>query len=243
MTTHSKVALVTGANKGIGFEIARGLAAGGFTVAAAARDAQLGRAAADELGVDAVQLDVTDAGSIAAAVATVTERHGRLDLLVNNAAITGGGRPLPSETTIEHLRAVYETNVFGVAAVTNAFLPLLRAAPDPQVVNVSSSLGSIGMHLDPATLESTVNLLSYCSSKTALNAMTVLYANELREAGVRFNAVNPGYTATDLNGFAGTQTPAHAAALVVRLGLADGGPTAAFLSAESGIAEGEQLPW
>jgi NAD(P)-dependent dehydrogenase (short-subunit alcohol dehydrogenase family) len=116
---------------------------------------------------------------------------------------------------------VYETNVFGVAAVTNAFLPLLRAAPDPQVVNVSSSLGSIGMHLDPATLESTVNLLSYCSSKTALNAMTVLYANELREAGVRFNAVNPGYTATDLNGFAGTQTPAHAAALVVRLGLAD----------------------
>ncbi|MFG3582194.1 SDR family oxidoreductase [Micromonospora chersina] len=221
MTTTT--ALITGANKGIGLATARQLGARGMTVLVAARDAARGREAADKLraeGVDArfVPLEVTDAASVAAAAELVEREYGHLDVLVNNAGIVrADGAGLPSQTTLDTLREVYETNVFGVVAVTNALLPLLRRAPAARIVNVSSEVGSIAVMTDPQGALFALTSVPYPSSKTALNMITAMYAKELRDTPIKVNAANPGYCATDLNHHSGFRTPEEGAEVSVHL--------------------------
>ena len=235
-TSDSPVALVTGANKGIGAEVARLLAMRGLTVLAGSRDPGRGAAAAaaqrDASGGDvrAIDLDVTDANNVAAAAARIEDELGRLDVLVNNAAIagvTGSGRP--SETPTATFRELLETNVIGVVAVTNAVLPLLRRAPAGRIVMVSSELGSITAMLDPGSPMWPMASIPYPVSKTALNMVTAMYAKELLGTPVKVNAANPGYCATDLNGHSGFRTAAQGAEPIVHLAtLPDDGPTGTF---------------
>lgn len=219
------IALVTGANKGIGYEIAAGL---GMTVGVGARDARRGEEAVAKLranGVDAfaVPLDVTDDESVRSAVALVEERFGRLDVLVNNAAIAGAWPAAPSSATPESLREVLETNVIGVVRVTNAMLPLLARSARPRIVNQSSHLASLTLQTTPEVEFGEVNG-TYTPAKTFLNALTVQYAKEF--PNIKVNAACPGYVATDLNGFQGTSTPADGAKAAIRLAtLPDDGPT------------------
>jgi NAD(P)-dependent dehydrogenase (short-subunit alcohol dehydrogenase family) len=238
----AKVALVTGANKGIGLEIARGLAQHDCAVLVAARDRTRGERAVTELSAHGgefhyLQLDVTDESSIDEAARWIDERFGRLDILVNNAGITD--RPVagpPSETDVAAMRAVYETNVFGIVAVTNALLPLLRRSPAGRIVNVSSGLSSISAHAAPDSALGC--FLAYGSSKSALNAITVQYGKELRDTAIKVNACAPGYCATDLNGHRGHRTPAQGAKVAIDLALlgADG-PTCGFFSEDGAV------PW
>ncbi|HZM79791.1 MAG TPA: SDR family oxidoreductase [Candidatus Limnocylindrales bacterium] len=223
----TQIALITGANKGIGYETARLLAERGMTVLLGARDPELGRAAADKLGVEFIRIDVTDEVSIRDAATYVKERYGRLDVLVNNAGIArADGDWSPSATTLATMRAVYETNVFGVVAVTNAMLPLLRMASTARIVNVSSEVGSIAQNVDPDSPISRLTSIPYPSSKTALNMITVQYAKELRDTPIKVNAANPGYCATDLNGNSGFRTATQGAEISVHLAtLPDDGPT------------------
>jgi NAD(P)-dependent dehydrogenase (short-subunit alcohol dehydrogenase family) len=220
MTT---TALITGANKGIGFETARLLGEHKITVLVGARNEALGQQATHTLrerDIDAqfVQLDVTDDTSIKQAAAWIEREHGKLDILVNNAAIARGDlRGLPSETTLDTLRTVYETNVFGVVAVTNAMLPLLRRAPAARIVNVSSEVGSIASMTDPESPTWPMVSVPYPSSKTALNMITAMYAKELRDTPIKVNAANPGYCATDLNGHRGFRTAEQGAAISLHL--------------------------
>ena len=219
MTT--TIALITGANKGIGLETARQLGARGVTVLAGAREEERGLAAERELragGADAafVRLDVTDPESVLEAADWIEKEYGHLDILVNNAGIARGGPP--SQTDLDAVREVYEVNVFGVIRVTNAMLPLLHRAPAARIVNVSSEVGSISSMTDPASpLAHMPAGLAYPSSKTALNMVTVLYARDLRDTPIRVNAANPGYTATDLNGNRGFRSVAEAAQVSVHL--------------------------
>jgi NAD(P)-dependent dehydrogenase (short-subunit alcohol dehydrogenase family) len=244
MTTSPKTALITGANKGIGRETARRLAALGITVLIGARNAERGEAAAEELRADGadvrfVPLDVTDETSVQAATKHIDATFGRLDILVNNAGIAAGPQA-PSEASAATVRQVYETNVFGVIAVTHAMLPLLRRSAAARIVNMSSELGSLAHMADPGSPWSayTSVLLPYCSSKSALNAITVLYANELRAEGILVNAVSPGYCATDLNRHTGIRTAEEGAAVAVGLATAgEDGPTGAFLT------EDGPIPW
>src|SRR5689334_13625166 len=188
--------LITGANKGLGFETARRLIEAGHTVYVGARDVQRGQDAAARLGSRFVQLDVTDEDSVKAAAEFIREDAGRLDVLVNNAGIGGAHKPV-GEVTGADMQTTYDTNVFGVVRVTHAFLPLLEAADAPVVVNVSSGLASLAVTSDPNRIESQVTLLDYNSSKTALIMVTSQYAKVY--PAIRFNAVDPGYTATDMN--------------------------------------------
>ena len=227
--------LITGANKGLGRETARRLLATGHAVWMGARDPERGRAAAEELGGRFVALDVTDDDSVAAAAATVAAGHGGLDVLVNNAGITGGRRPV-AETTVDDVRRVYETNVFGPVRVLQAFLPLLERSDAPVVVNVSSGMGSLTVTTDPDRLESTIVGLAYPSSKSALNMLTSQYAKAYPR--LRINAVDPGYTSTDLNERRGTQTVADGAEAIVRMAcVGPDGPTGAFMDARG------RVPW
>ncbi|MET0425273.1 MAG: SDR family NAD(P)-dependent oxidoreductase [Actinoplanes sp.] len=209
--------LITGGNKGLGRETARRLVAAGHTVWIGARDAERGRRAADDLGASFVQLDVTDDVSVAAAAATILEKAGHLDILINNAGILGEISP-PAEMTVEQLRNVYETNVFGVVRVTNAFLPILRKADRPSVINVTSGLGSFTLIHDPDRVESQYPLAAYGSSKTALTMLTMQYAKTTPD--VRFNAVDPGQTATEFTGNLGhsVEEGADAAVRLATLG-------------------------
>jgi NAD(P)-dependent dehydrogenase (short-subunit alcohol dehydrogenase family) len=225
------IALITGANKGIGLETARQLGACGFIVLAGARDEARGLAAERALlegGVDArfISLDVTDAKSVREAAEEIEREYGRLDVLINNAGIAVRGGP-PSATDLGAMREVYDTNVFGVIMVTNAMLPLLRRAPAARIVNVSSEVGSISAMTDPASpLAQMPAGLAYPSSKTALNMITALYARELRDTPIKVNAANPGYTKTDLNGNSGFRSAAGGAEVSVQLAtLADDGPS------------------
>ena len=237
-----RIALVTGANKGIGYEIAAGLGALGFGVGVGARDAGRRDAAVEKLragGVDAfgVPLDVTDDDSVAAAARLVEERAGRLDALVNNAGITGGVPQEPTRVDPAIIRTVVETNVIGVVRVTNAMLPLLRRAASPRIVNVSSGVGSLARQSDPDG-DSGPIAVAYSPSKTMLNAVTVQYARELRDTHILINAACPGYVATDLNGFRGVRTPEQGAAIAIRLAtLPDGGPTGGYFE-DAGV-----IPW
>jgi NAD(P)-dependent dehydrogenase (short-subunit alcohol dehydrogenase family) len=227
----AKVALVTGANKGIGFESARQLALLGVTVLLGARDDVRGKQAADALAEDGlpvtpVRIDVTDSVSIADAARDIETRHGRLDILVNNAGIAGPFQVPPSTATVEALREVYETNVFGVVAVTNALLPLLHRSPAGRIVNLTSHTGALGLALDQQSPFWPQNMLGYQSSKTALNAITVAYAKQLWDTGIKVNAANPGLVATDINDHRGNRTAAQGAAIVVRLAtLGQDGPS------------------
>jgi NAD(P)-dependent dehydrogenase (short-subunit alcohol dehydrogenase family) len=231
MTT--KIALVTGANKGIGKETARQLSTMDFTVYLGARDPERGRAAAAEIGgtVRPVALDVTDDGSVAEAAARIAAEAGRLDLLVNNAAIAVDRLRPASALTAEEVREAFDTNVFGVVRATRAMLPLLHKAERARVLNLSSQLGSVRLLADPDRPEMGPDVLAYGASKAALNAVTVMYANELRTDGIAVSAVSPGYCATDLNGHTGYLTAAQGAEVVVRVATATELPTAAFLTA------------
>jgi NAD(P)-dependent dehydrogenase (short-subunit alcohol dehydrogenase family) len=232
-------ALITGANKGIGFEIARELKERGVEVLAGARDEERGRAAAEKLDARFVRLDVTSEDSVKAAAAWVEERYGALDILVNNAGvILRQDDHQPSGTPLDVLRATYETNVFGVVAVTNAMLPLLRRAPAARIVNMSSGLGSLTLGSDPSVPFYDLNLLTYNSSKSALNMITLSYAKELRGTSIKVNAADPGYCATDINAHMGVRTAAEGAAIAVRLALLpDDGPTGAYLDDQGDV------PW
>jgi NAD(P)-dependent dehydrogenase (short-subunit alcohol dehydrogenase family) len=218
----TSIALITGANKGIGFATARHLAAAGHTVLLGARDPERGRAAVAELagaGLDAhvVQLDVLDQTSIDAAAHHIDTDYGRLDILINNAAISRE-RPLaPSRLPAAVYREVLETNVIGVVAVIHAMLPLLRRSTRAVIGNVSSGLGTMTFLTDAGhPHRQYANLLAYNSSKAALNAVTVIYAQELAEAGIRVNALSPGHCATDLNGHTGTLTADEGGAHIAR---------------------------
>jgi NAD(P)-dependent dehydrogenase (short-subunit alcohol dehydrogenase family) len=241
-TTSQQIALITGANKGLGRETARRLAAAGMTVLAGARDAGRGHAAAAELAADGadvrfLQLDVTDADSVKSAAAWIEETFGHLDVLVNNAGISVENRAPVTEVSACQMRRTYETNVFGVVTVTNTLLPLLRRAGGARIVNVSSMLGSLSMAADPQGPFSAwpgALLLAYNSSKTALNALTVLWAGALREEGIKVNSADPGYVATDLNHHSGNSTVEQGAQIIVTLAtLAGDGPTGTFQAAAS----------
>jgi NAD(P)-dependent dehydrogenase (short-subunit alcohol dehydrogenase family) len=254
MTMQDKpVALVTGANQGIGLQIARDLMAHGFTVLVGSRNFERGKAAATTIDGDAhaLQLDVTDRASIAAAAERVRNEFGRLDVLVNNAAISNSGMQpgmsveeyskstRPSVVSIDEVRAVFETNVFGVLAVTQAMLPLLREAPAARIVNVSSGVGSLTQNSDPAFAFRPIFGPVYPASKTALNAMTLSMAIELESTGIKVNACSPGFIKTNLNNYAGTQTVAEGAREPVRLALlGPDGPTGTFTRWEN-----ETIPW
>jgi NAD(P)-dependent dehydrogenase (short-subunit alcohol dehydrogenase family) len=229
------ITLITGANKGLGYEAARRLKAEGHSVYLGARDKGRGTAAAESLGVRFVQLDVTDDDSVAAAADDIRRRDGRLDVLINNAGITGG-RFKPEDVTADILRGVYETNVFGVVRVTHAMLPLLRASENPVIVNVASGLGSLAIVTDPNRGESRYASLAYASSKSALVMLTVQYAKAF--PGFRVNVVDPGYTATDLNGNSGTQNVTEGTDAMVRMAtIAKDGPTGLFED------RGGVIPW
>ncbi|WP_229073265.1 SDR family NAD(P)-dependent oxidoreductase [Actinoplanes sp. DH11] len=231
------ITLITGANKGLGFEAARQLIAAGHTVYAAARDAGRGQAAADRLGARFVPLDVTDDDSVKAAAEFVRADSGRLDVLVNNAGIAGTGKvgERIGEITGAELATTLDTNVAGPVRVTNAFLPLLRLSDAPVVVNVSSGLGSMAVCADPSRIESHVTNVDYNASKTALVMVTAQYAKAF--PGIRFNAVDPGYTATDLNGNSGPQTVEEGAEILVRMAMIGGdGPTGGFFDRHGTVA-------
>jgi NAD(P)-dependent dehydrogenase (short-subunit alcohol dehydrogenase family) len=247
------VALVTGANQGIGLQIAKDLVAHGFTVLVGSRNPERGETAAKGVGPEAraVQLDVTDRGSIAAAAEHIRNEFGRLDVLINNAAIGHTGRRRgvtveeypklfsPSIVPLDEVRVVFETNVFGPLAVYQAMLPLLRETPGARVVNVSSGAGSLTLHSDPAFPFRPGFSPLYHASKTALNAMTVAMAIELESTGIKVNAVSPGYTKTNLNNYEGEDSVEEGAREAVRVALlGPDGPTGRFTHAKLGT-----LPW
>ena len=238
-----RIALVTGANKGIGREIAAQLARRGMTVLLGARDKQRREDAvtalrSDGLDVHPVALDVTDEASAAEASAQIDREYGRLDVLVNNAGVSGG-MAQPSQVDLDRLRMVFETNVFGIVNVTNAMLPLLRRSGAAVVVNVSSEVGSLTNASDPESpLAGMPPSGAYVPSKTAVNSLTVQYAKELRADGILVNAVNPGYCATDLNNHQGFLDAAEGASVAVRYAtIGADGPTGGFFGA------GGPLPW
>ncbi|HEY1176460.1 MAG TPA: SDR family NAD(P)-dependent oxidoreductase [Phytomonospora sp.] len=233
--------LITGANKGLGFETARRLVAEGHTVFVGSRDAVRGERAAEALGARAVQLDVTDDESVAAAVKAV-EAAGGLDVLVNNAGaqheMDAAGAVVvgAAEVTADVMRATFEVNVFGLVRVTHAFLPLLRRSAAGVVVNVSSGLGSLSKVADPSTPMHRYPGVAYPASKSTVNMLTVQYAKAFPE--LRVNAVEPGYTATDLNARTGFQTVEEGAEMIVRMALVEpDGVTGGYFDGEGAI------PW
>lgn len=227
--TDTTVALVTGANKGLGYTAVRRLAEQGWSVLLGSRDLERGEAAAATFGgldVQAVQVDVTSEASVRAAATLVDARYGRLDVLVNNAGITGPRVPA-LEVGADEMREAYETNVFGPVRMMRAFLPILRRSAAPRVVMVSSGMGSLAITADPERVESGFIGLPYPSSKTALNMITSQYAKALPE--FRINAADPGYTATDLNGHSGFQSVVEGTdAMVALAGVGVDGPTGGF---------------
>jgi NAD(P)-dependent dehydrogenase (short-subunit alcohol dehydrogenase family) len=242
-TRTAQIALITGANKGIGFEIARRLAGRGMAVYVGARDSGRGTAAADKLqgeGLAArfVELDVLREDTIRAAAATIEVAHGRLDVLVNNAGIADRGDGPPSRADLDAVRRTLLTNFVGPAAVAQAMLPLLRRSPAGRIVNVSSELRSLGLNGDPGWEHAWAKFLGYSASKAALNMLTVQLAYELKDTPIKVNSAGPGHTATDLNDHRGTQTVEEGAAEAVRLALlpADG-PTGGHFSSAGPV------PW
>ena len=236
-----KVALITGANKGIGFEVTRQIAKAGWTVLAAARDEQLGAQSAAKLqaeGLDVhfVHIDLGAPDTAATAAETVRKQFGKLDLLVNNAGTTNKSDGPPSKVSLEALETVMRTNFLGAVAVTQAMLPFLQEAGKAQIINVSSELGSVSLQTDLNWKFAPVKVLAYCASKAALNMLTVQLAYEFRDGNIAVNSVNPGYTATDLNGHSGPQTIEEGAAEIVRLALEDTPVTAKFLETGGEIA-------
>ena len=254
MNTENKkrIALVTGANQGVGLQVAKELVVNGVTVFVGSRNMERGEAAAKEIGDGAIalQLDVTDAASIAAAAAHIRKAYGRLDLLVNNAAISNtrkgdlsleayGKISRASNASLDEVRAVWETNVFGVLAVYQAMLPLLRESADARIVNVSSGVGSLAGNADPAYPTHKSFGPGYSASKAALNAMTLAMMVELEDTEIKVNLVSPGFTKTNLNGYEGTQSVEDGSREVVRIALlGPDGPTGTFTRWENAT-----IPW
>jgi NAD(P)-dependent dehydrogenase (short-subunit alcohol dehydrogenase family) len=247
------VALVTGANQGIGLQIAKDLVGHGFTVLVGSRNLQRGEVAAKEVGADAhaLQLDVTDQASITAAADRVRQDFGRLDVLIQNAAISNTSKQpgqtieeyakttRPSVVSVDEMRAVWDTNVFGVLAVYQAMLSLLRETPGSRIINVSSGVGSLATNADPAGYYRLNFGPVYPASKTALNALTLAMAIELEPEGVKVNAVSPGFTKTNLNGYAGTASVEEGAREIVRIALlGPDSPTGTFTRWEN-----QTIPW
>lgn len=238
-----RIALVTGANKGIGLQVSRELLQLGYTVLIGARSKSRGTEAEAKLtakGLDAVfvPIDVTDQATIRAVERLVSERFGRLDVLINNAGIAIDAGTRPSQVSMDVLLKTFETNVFGAFAVLQTMLPLLRKSQAGRVVNMSSGLGSLAQNSDPNYEFANVKLLAYNSSKTTLNAFTVQFAYELKDTPIKINSADPGFTATDLNHHSGTRTVEQAARIVLKLAtLPESGPTGGFFD-ESG-----QVPW
>jgi NAD(P)-dependent dehydrogenase (short-subunit alcohol dehydrogenase family) len=238
-----KIALVTGANKGIGFEVARQLAVSGCTVLLGARNKALGEEAAARLkgeggDVRYLAIDLADPATVAAAAKAITADFGHLDILVNNAGIAAPGDGPPSASSLDAIERTLRINFIGAVAVTQAMLPLLRNSPAGRIVNVSSGLGSLTQNGDPAHPYAASKYLGYSASKAALNMLTVQLAYELRGTAIKANSADPGYTATDLNGHRGTQTVPEGAAEAIRLALLpDDGPTGTY-SDRNGL-----VPW
>ncbi|KAK55368.1 SDR family NAD(P)-dependent oxidoreductase [Staphylococcus lugdunensis] len=232
-----RIVLITGGNKGLGFETAKVLQQKGYNVYIGSRDAERGRQAADELSVKYVQLDVTDDISIQQAYLQIQDREGRLDILINNAGISGGFKK-PADLTVNDVQQVYNTNVFGIVRMMHTFIPLLEKSEQPVVVNVSSGLGSFGMVTNPNTQESKVNSLAYCSSKSAVTMITLQYAKGLPH--IQINAADPGSTNTDLVGdFSNNAKPASEGIIpIVKLATIDkDGPTGTFIDSNG------SMPW
>jgi NAD(P)-dependent dehydrogenase (short-subunit alcohol dehydrogenase family) len=249
-TKQPLVALVTGANQGVGFQTAKALAGSGYHVYVGSRNLANGEKAAAEIGANAyaIQLDVTQQASIDAAAVRIKKEQGHLDLLVNNAGIAHAGksgRTLEEvmeegravNAALDEVRAVWETNVFGVIAVTQAMLPLLRKSLAARIVNVSSGLGSLTWIADPACWAREHFGVVYAASKTALNAVTMAFAIELEKENIKVNAVSPGFTATALNNFQGTDSLEVGSREPIRVALETDGPTATFTGPDG------PLPW
>lgn len=241
-----KSALVTGANKGIGLEVVRQLAQNGFFVYLGSRNLAAGLSAVEKLqadgidNVEAIQIDVTDHESVQAARAVIGEKTPVLDVLINNAGISGGFPQLALEATIDQFKAVFDTNLFGVVRVTQAFIDLLRKSPEPRIVNVSTAMASLTLAADPGN---STRYAMYQSSKSALNMYNVNLAYELRNSPFRVNAVCPGYTQTDFTNHQGTSTVQEAGQRIAKYALIDQhGPTGKFISEEY-FPEPASCPW
>lgn len=247
-----RIALVTGANQGIGFQVAKELVEHGLTVLVGSRNFEHGETAAKEIGPGAIaiQLDVTDPASITAAAERIRKEFGRLDVLVQNAAISNTSKgnlsleeyaqtTLASNVSLDEVRAVWETNVFGVLAVYQAMLPLLRESSDARIVNVSSGVGSLTANADPAYHYRKFFSPVYSASKSALNAITLAMMVELESTGIKVNLVSPAFTKTNLNGYEGTESVEDGSREVVRVALlGPDGPTGTFTRWEN-----VNIPW
>jgi NAD(P)-dependent dehydrogenase (short-subunit alcohol dehydrogenase family) len=244
-----KTVLITGANKSIGFEATRQLLQQGYYVYLGSRDLQRGQQAVDQLKaegfsqVEPVQIDVTDSASIAAAREAIGQKTNTLDVLINNAGILGDTSQPALTSSIDMIKEVFETNLFGVIEVTQAFIDLLRQSPAPRIVNVTSGLGSLTLHNDPSWKYYPVKGAAYQPSKAALNAYTIMLAYELRDTPFKVNAVDPGYTATDFNHHSGPGSVSDAAARLVKAAsLGPDGPTSQFFSDDNAPETGIS-PW
>lgn len=252
----NKVALVSGANTGVGFQIAKALVENGYIVYVGSRDLQKGEAAVEQLGglSKAIQLDITDSGSIRAAVAIVEKEHGYLTLLVNNAAVSHAGTPgrtleeimgaqRASIAPISELKKVWDTNVFGTLALTQSFLPLLHKAPSARIVTVSSALGSLTINSNPENPYRSNFDAVYGASKTALNGIFLSLAIELENSGIKVHLVSPGFTATALNNFQGTDSVEEGSKEPIRVALAEDLPTGSFTGPADFSGKDNILPW
>ncbi|MEK4906028.1 SDR family oxidoreductase [Niallia sp. FSL M8-0099] len=239
----SKIVLITGGNKGIGFETARQLGKMGYEILLGSRNEKRGLEAVtllkkENIKAKTVGLDVTNPTSILSAVEQIEQEYGLLDILINNAGVFLEGNLTLNELELSHLRSTYETNVFGVFSVTKAMLPLLRKSSSGRIVNLSSGLGSLTLNKDPKSEFYNVNTIAYNSSKTAVNALTVFFAKELSNSPIKINSVCPGFTATDLNGNSGYRSVKQAASIVVKLAtINNDGPTGGFFD-DDGV-----VPW
>jgi NAD(P)-dependent dehydrogenase (short-subunit alcohol dehydrogenase family) len=250
--SNQRIALITGANQGVGLQVAKELVVNGVTVFVGSRNFARGEAAAKEIGKGAIalQIDVTDRASIDAAAESIRKEFGRLDLLVNNAAISNTRKgdlsieeyvkiTLASNASLDEVREVWETNVFGVLAVYQAMLPLLRKSSDARIVNVSSGVGSLTLNADPAFPYRGIYGPVYPASKAALNAITLAMMIELESTGIKINLVSPEFTKTNLNGYAGTESIEDGSREVVRVALfGSDGPTGTFTRWEN-----TTIPW
>lgn len=224
----SKIVFITGGNKGLGYETARRLIEMGYNVYIGSRNKKLGEVAARELGAKLIVIDVTDEDSVKEAVQSIMSKEKCIDILINNAGISGVNKR-PEDITGNDMEKVFDTNVFGVVRVTNAFIPLLRKSDNPVIVNVSSGLGSFGTVTDSNTDESKINSLTYCSAKAAVSMLTVQYAKGLPD--MKVNCADSGATATDLNGGRGKQTVQEGTDAIIKLATVDkDGPTGTFIS-------------